>query len=212
MQATLALRFGGEGILKIKGIPFRATATEVRKFFQGFKIKPAGVNFVMHVDGRPTGMAFVVFESPQEAVLAMSRDRAIFSPEYGDRFCILQPVGHHEMVKSMLQKEVVEAAAAAAAAAMRGGGGGGCAATSSGQSSSAGSSTAGRESGSRGSSLELHGCKGGGGGGGQSVLPLGGGRGPVLQGDGSGGGLHPSSGAHPVLVGSLYCGAVVLEL
>lgn len=30
MQATLALRFGGEGILKMKGIPFRAGAAEVR--------------------------------------------------------------------------------------------------------------------------------------------------------------------------------------
>lgn len=33
MQATLALRFGGEGILKMKGIPFKASAADVRKFF-----------------------------------------------------------------------------------------------------------------------------------------------------------------------------------
>jgi hypothetical protein len=43
----------------------------VRKFFSGYKIKPEGVSFIMHADGRPTGMAFIEFETPQEAVRAM---------------------------------------------------------------------------------------------------------------------------------------------
>jgi hypothetical protein len=99
MQATLALRFGGEGILKVKGIPFKASAADVRKFFSGYKIKGEGVSFIMHSDGRPTGMAFIEFESPQEAVKAMDKDRTKFGPEYGDRFCMLQLVGRHEMDK-----------------------------------------------------------------------------------------------------------------
>lgn len=105
MQATLALRFGGEGILKMKGIPFKATAADVRKFFAGYRIKPDGISFIMHADGRPTGMAFIEFETPQEAVRAMEKDRAKFGPEYGDRFCMLQLVGRHEMDKVTLQKE-----------------------------------------------------------------------------------------------------------
>uniref|UniRef100_A0A6T8QA73 RRM domain-containing protein n=1 Tax=Chlamydomonas leiostraca TaxID=1034604 RepID=A0A6T8QA73_9CHLO len=105
MQATLALRFGGEGILKMKGIPFKATANDVRKFFQAYKIKPDGISFIMHADGRPTGMAFIEFETPQEAVRAMEKDRAKFGPEYGERFCMLQLVGRHEMDKVQLQKE-----------------------------------------------------------------------------------------------------------
>ncbi|WIA30386.1 hypothetical protein OEZ86_000472 [Tetradesmus obliquus] len=105
MQATLALRFGGEGILKVKGIPFKAGAADVRKFFSGYKIKPEGVSFIMHADGRPTGMAFIEFETPQEAVRAMEKDRAKFGPEYGDRFCMLQLVGRHEMDKVQLQHE-----------------------------------------------------------------------------------------------------------
>lgn len=105
MQATLALRFGGEGILKVKGIPFKATAADVRKFFSGYKIKPDGVSFIMHADGRPTGMAFIEFETPQEAVRAMEKDRAKFGPEYGERFCMLQLVGRHEMDKVSLQRE-----------------------------------------------------------------------------------------------------------
>lgn len=105
MQATLALRFGGEGVLKMKGIPFKATAMDVRKFFAGYKIKQEGVSFIMHADGRPTGMAFIEFETPQEAVRAMEKDRAKFGPEYGDRFCMLQLVGRHEMEKVTLQRE-----------------------------------------------------------------------------------------------------------
>lgn len=105
MQATLALRFGGEGILKMKGIPFKATSADVRKFFTAYKIKPDGVSFIMHADGRPTGMAFIEFETPQEAVRAMEKDRAKFGPEYGERFCMLQLVGRHEMDKVQLQRE-----------------------------------------------------------------------------------------------------------
>ncbi|EFJ42006.1 hypothetical protein VOLCADRAFT_121578 [Volvox carteri f. nagariensis] len=105
MQATLALRFGGEGVLKMKGIPFKATAVDVRKFFTGYKVKTEGVSFIMHADGRPTGMAFIEFETPQEAVRAMEKDRAKFGPEYGDRFCMLQLVGRHEMEKVTLQRE-----------------------------------------------------------------------------------------------------------
>ncbi len=56
MQATLALRFGGEGILKMKGIPFKAMAADVRKFFFGYRIRQDGISFIMHADGRPTGM------------------------------------------------------------------------------------------------------------------------------------------------------------
>lgn len=50
-------------------------------------------------------MAFVEFETPQEAVKAMERDRAKFGPEYGDRYCMLQLVGRHEMDKVQLQRE-----------------------------------------------------------------------------------------------------------
>jgi len=46
---------------------------------------PPGCSFIMHADGRPTGMAFIEFETPQEAVRAMEKDRAKFGPEYGDR-------------------------------------------------------------------------------------------------------------------------------
>lgn len=49
--------------------------------------------------------AFIEFEAPQDAVRAMEKDRAKFGPEYGDRFCMLQLVGRHEMDKVTLQRE-----------------------------------------------------------------------------------------------------------
>ncbi|KAG1680359.1 hypothetical protein FOA52_015450 [Chlamydomonas sp. UWO 241] len=105
MQAKLALRFGGEGILKMKGIPFKASTSDVRKFFAGYRIKHGAISFIMHPDGRPTGMAFIEFETPQEAVKVLDKDRAKFGPEYGDRYCMLQLVGRHEMEKVVLLRE-----------------------------------------------------------------------------------------------------------
>ena len=56
-------------------------------------------------DALPLHQAFIEFETPQEAVRAMEKDRAKFGPEYGDRFCMLQLVGRHEMDKVTLQRE-----------------------------------------------------------------------------------------------------------
>lgn len=38
-------------------------------------------------------------------VCLQEKDRAKFGPEYGDRFCMLQLVGRHEMDKVQLQHE-----------------------------------------------------------------------------------------------------------
>lgn len=37
--------------------------------------------------------------------MLQEKDRAKFGPEYGDRFCMLQLVGRHEMDKVQLQHE-----------------------------------------------------------------------------------------------------------
>lgn len=46
------------------------------RFFVGYRVRPDGIHFVMHADGRPSGMAFVEFDCPQEAM------RALVSPLY----------------------------------------------------------------------------------------------------------------------------------
>ena len=40
------------------------------RFFAGYRVRPDGIHFVMHADGRPSGMAFVEFDCPQEAMRA----------------------------------------------------------------------------------------------------------------------------------------------
>jgi len=99
MQRVLAERYAGEGILKLKGLPFQCTFAEVRGFFAGYHIRMSGINFVMHPDGRPTGMAFVEFESVHEAIRAMEKDKARFGPEYGDRFVMLSQSSRADMDK-----------------------------------------------------------------------------------------------------------------
>jgi len=32
------------------------------RFFAGYRVRPDGIHFVMHADGRPSGMAFVEFD------------------------------------------------------------------------------------------------------------------------------------------------------
>lgn len=52
---------GGQGlpldgsVVKMKGLPFKATAEDVVKFFQGFTLKPESVYLKRHQDGRPNG-------------------------------------------------------------------------------------------------------------------------------------------------------------
>ncbi len=43
------------------------------RFFAGYRVRPDGIHFVMHADGRPSGMAFVEFDCPQEAMRALVR-------------------------------------------------------------------------------------------------------------------------------------------
>eukprot|EP01023_Acetabularia_acetabulum_P034751 TRINITY_DN3266_c1_g1_i1.p1 TRINITY_DN3266_c1_g1~~TRINITY_DN3266_c1_g1_i1.p1 ORF type:complete len:421 (-),score=115.20 TRINITY_DN3266_c1_g1_i1:184-1446(-) len=112
MQRVLAERYAGEGILKLKGLPFQCTFGEVRGFFAGYQIRMSGINFVMHPDGRPTGMAFVEFESVHEAIRAMEKDKARFGPEYGDRFVMLSQSSRADMDKQILKNESEETASA----------------------------------------------------------------------------------------------------
>uniref|UniRef100_A0A061RGC4 G-rich sequence factor 1-like isoform x1 n=1 Tax=Tetraselmis sp. GSL018 TaxID=582737 RepID=A0A061RGC4_9CHLO len=47
MQDALNLCFGGDGVLKMKGIPYKATLHEIRQFFAGYLIKPNGISIIL---------------------------------------------------------------------------------------------------------------------------------------------------------------------
>jgi heterogeneous nuclear ribonucleoprotein F/H len=51
----------------MRGVPFRATESEIEEFFEGFKLVPGGVKFEQGEDGRKTGWAAALFENEDQA-------------------------------------------------------------------------------------------------------------------------------------------------
>lgn len=57
--------------LKMRGLPFKASTEEVLKFFRGFSIVPETLQFGWDRYGRPSGEAWIAFQSPEEAQRAL---------------------------------------------------------------------------------------------------------------------------------------------
>ena len=65
------------GVLRMRGLPWSATAQDIITFFAGFMIQPRdGVYLTNTPDGRPSGEAYVVFSSEAEAERALELDKA----------------------------------------------------------------------------------------------------------------------------------------
>jgi heterogeneous nuclear ribonucleoprotein F/H len=80
------------GVLKLRGLPFSATKDDIVDFFNGagdLELAPLvhdSIHVVASLDGRPSGVAFVEFGSPQEAMTAMARDRSSMGTRYVELF------------------------------------------------------------------------------------------------------------------------------
>jgi RNA recognition motif-containing protein len=61
---------GYAGVLKMRGLPFQTTVPDVATWFGSYRVAPQGVFITMGADGRPTGEAYVIFETPEDAVAA----------------------------------------------------------------------------------------------------------------------------------------------
>eukprot|EP00474_Spongospora_subterranea_P009268 CRZ09726.1 hypothetical protein [Spongospora subterranea] len=57
--------------LKLRGLPFSASARDVENFFTGFRIIPGSVHLPREQSGRSSGLGFIDFESSRDAELAM---------------------------------------------------------------------------------------------------------------------------------------------
>lgn len=51
------------GVLRCRGLPYGAGEPEIADFFKCYQMVPEGVKIVIQKDGRPSGQAFVLFES-----------------------------------------------------------------------------------------------------------------------------------------------------
>ena len=63
---------GAQVALKMRGVPFRSTESEVEEFFADYKLVPGSVKFETGEDGRKTGFAAALFESEEQASEAQS--------------------------------------------------------------------------------------------------------------------------------------------
>eukprot|EP00242_Pyramimonas_sp_CCMP2087_P005392 CAMPEP_0198204106 /NCGR_PEP_ID=MMETSP1445-20131203/7481_1 /TAXON_ID=36898 /ORGANISM="Pyramimonas sp., Strain CCMP2087" /LENGTH=487 /DNA_ID=CAMNT_0043875823 /DNA_START=198 /DNA_END=1661 /DNA_ORIENTATION=- len=80
-------------MIKVKGLPYKANQNDLYNFFSKLKIRPNGVQLQIQHDGRPSGLAFVAFETSEEATQALKLDHSVFNKEaYGDRFIRILPL------------------------------------------------------------------------------------------------------------------------
>ncbi|KAK7379697.1 hypothetical protein VNO78_34386 [Psophocarpus tetragonolobus] len=73
-------------ILKMRGLPFQVTKSQIVEFFKDFKLIEDRVHIACRPDGKATGEAYVEFVSTEEAKRAMSKDKMTIGSRYVELF------------------------------------------------------------------------------------------------------------------------------
>ncbi|KAG8439108.1 hypothetical protein GDO86_005354 [Hymenochirus boettgeri] len=75
-------------VVKIRGLPWSCSHDEVESFFSECKIANglSGIHFIYTREGRPSGEAFVEFETEEDLKLALKKDRATMGHRYVEVF------------------------------------------------------------------------------------------------------------------------------
>ena len=85
--ATMKPDAGYRGVLRMRGLPYTATADEVLTFFgRPASLHLENVHLLRRADGRASGDAYVVFDSEDAASLAMQYDKQKLGSRWGDLF------------------------------------------------------------------------------------------------------------------------------
>lgn len=83
---------GGQGTVRIRGLPFDSTEEDILNFFSGLEIVEDGITMVQNSAGRNKGHAFVRFASQEMADEALERDRGHIGHRYIEVFpCTTEP-------------------------------------------------------------------------------------------------------------------------
>ncbi|CAI9612080.1 unnamed protein product [Staurois parvus] len=80
---------GGEGyVVKVRGLPWSCAADEIESFFSESKILNGthGIHFIYTREGRPSGEAFVEYETEDDINLALKKDRETMGHRYVEVF------------------------------------------------------------------------------------------------------------------------------
>eukprot|EP00250_Pteridium_aquilinum_P033242 c5358_g1_i1 orf=678-2033(-) len=73
-------------VVRLRGLPFSATESEIEEFFKGLELGPDGVVICVNFQGRSTGQAYVQFASVEVADKALDRNRQHMGSRYIEVF------------------------------------------------------------------------------------------------------------------------------
>jgi len=75
-----------DNIVKLRGLPYEAGSPEVVRFFDGLEISDGGILICKDQNGRPSGEAFVQFDSEETAEAALGKDNQNMGHRYIEVF------------------------------------------------------------------------------------------------------------------------------
>ncbi|XP_052010867.1 heterogeneous nuclear ribonucleoprotein H isoform X1 [Xyrauchen texanus] len=77
---------GGDGLVRLRGLPFGCSKEEIVQFFAGLEIVPNGITLPVDFQGRSTGEAFVQFASQDIAEKALKKHKERIGHRYIEIF------------------------------------------------------------------------------------------------------------------------------
>merc|ERR1719487_564390 len=99
MGGTMMAGPGADAVVKMRGLPYKASRNDILDFFTGLSVPINGVHLMFNEREQPTGEAYVEFSSPEDRERAMLKDRQ----HIGGRYVELFRVGRGEMLAALEQ-------------------------------------------------------------------------------------------------------------
>jgi hypothetical protein len=88
---------GADAVVKMRGLPYKATRNDILDFFSGLSVPLNGVHLMFNEREQPTGEAYVELASADDRVRAMTKNQQ----RIGGRYIELFRVGRAEMLADM---------------------------------------------------------------------------------------------------------------
>ncbi|KAJ9452121.1 RNA-binding protein fusilli [Diplonema papillatum] len=85
-QPTMQGTAGTDHVVKLRGLPFAATELDIANFFVGLNIAVQGIHLVYNSDSRPSGEAFVEFQTSADVNGALQKNRQRLGHRYLEVF------------------------------------------------------------------------------------------------------------------------------